>query len=67
MKVITNNDYIQIECPHCGSTLGIYRSDIHVVEMCSDYVICDVCGGSFNIPSSKIPSHWRYELYKDFD
>lgn len=69
MRVLKNNDIIQVTCPGCRSELGVEITDVHVNEMChhgtGQWVCCSQCGTTIDIPFADIPSHWRATLFAD--
>jgi hypothetical protein len=64
MRVLKNNDYLEIECPHCKSELAVFAKDIRCPEIHGGpSVICCVCRHSIPIKFSRIPNAWMSIVY----
>jgi len=66
MKVIDNNNYIEVICPHCNSKLGVHKEDIRYNEIphrCSEFEVeCGACGNTVGIEPEKVPSSWKDDI-----
>jgi sialic acid synthase SpsE len=62
MKILDNNNYIEVTCTHCNSKLGVHKEDIRYNEIphnCSEFeAICGACGGTVGIETGEIPPSW---------
>ena len=62
MKVIQNNDTIEVTCPGCKSVLGVGVDDIRYIEMAHHgsqfQSSCVLCGHNLDISSGKVPRRW---------
>lgn len=69
MKIIHNNNYIEVECNHCRSILAVVLQDITYTEMAhhgSPYTAeCGACNRTLNITSKRIPKTWIAALDDD--
>ncbi len=66
MKILDNNNYIEVRCNHCQSALGIHYPDIHYQEMAhhgSPYTTkCAACQRITDIPPRLVPQRWKAAL-----
>lgn len=72
MRVITNNDVIEVTCSRCGSELAaeihdIQHTDIGHGRAEMQWVNCCVCGREVCVPLKQIPVHWRSYIFADDD
>ena len=62
MKVLENNDTIEVECPHCKSKLGIHVGDVRYNEIAHHSstfeVSCGACGRPAGIKQEQLPARW---------
>ncbi len=70
MRVLENNNYIEIICVRCGSKLAVNVEDIKYHEIhhhCSAefYVCCGACGRRTGVDSSRIPKTWIRKIISD--
>jgi hypothetical protein len=68
VKIIKNNNYIEIVCEHCKSELGIVLSDIRWFEFTGPpTVTCKACDNRTTVLESILPSSWRSAIFADCD
>ncbi|HWP61377.1 MAG TPA: hypothetical protein VN495_02140 [Candidatus Paceibacterota bacterium] len=69
MKVLENNNFIRVTCPHCTSKLGVHLKDIHYNEMAHHSpefsATCGACKGMVPVPGSVIPASWMRTIVGD--
>jgi len=69
MKVLDNNNYIEVVCQHCRSKLGVHLEDIRYNEIphnCAEFeVTCGACGHSVGITGTLIPAMWMRSIVPD--
>ena len=64
MRVLQNNDYIEMECPKCKSDLAVFAKDIRCPELHGGpSVICCVCSRVIPMRFSDIPKRWMPIVY----
>ena len=62
MRIVVNNNTVEVTCQHCKSVLAICVTDIRDTMELVTYVVCAACNTVVPVPLSKIPKHWRGEL-----
>lgn len=62
MRVIRNNDEIEIKCHNCKSVLGVVAEDISDVEFVGTTAKCPVCGVEMKIAMKHIPKRWHSKI-----
>lgn len=66
MRVLANNDYVEVVCPHCKSKLGAHKGDVREngnTHAQTDFELtCGVCGKTVEIPNSVIPNSWAISI-----
>jgi len=67
MRILENNDIIEIRCPGCISLLGVEKEDITDVFGHGTYIHCIACGKRIDLSSSDIPKRWWPDVYSDYD
>jgi hypothetical protein len=69
MKVLDNNNYIEVGCPHCKSKLGVHVGDIRYNEMGHHgsvfKITCEACGRPVDLNQSQIPASWISTIVPD--
>jgi len=70
VRVIENNDVIEVTCSRCGSKLVVECEDVQTTDIGHghshmQWANCCQCGKEIGIPLEKIPSHWRAYLFVD--
>lgn len=62
MKVLENNNFIEVTCSHCHSKLGVHLADIRYHEIAHRTppftASCGACGGTVGVPEASIPRSW---------
>ena len=62
MRIILNNNTIEVTCQHCKSVLAVCVGDIKDTMGVGTHVVCAACQTIVPVPAGKIPKHWRNEL-----
>ena len=66
MRVLVNNDIIEVACSGCKSVLGVEVDDVMENDMSGRiWVNCMVCGVSIDVPLENIPKHWLCQIFED--
>ncbi len=65
MRVIENNDFIEVTCPHCKSKLAVHCEDIIDNDVGPLTIKCGVCGRTIETNAGQIPNHWKSIIFKD--
>lgn len=69
MRVLENNNYIEVSCPHCKSKLGVHVGDIRhneIAHRCPAFeVACGACGRSVGLKREQIPANWISTIIPD--
>jgi len=62
MRIIKNNNSIEITCKYCDSILAITKEDILDYEISGIHVECAACGRLTQILTSSIPKDWWNDI-----
>lgn len=69
MKVLENKNYIEVECQHCHSKLGVHMDDIHYNDVPHRSPMfsaaCGACGDLTEVKSAQIPAAWMRSIVGD--
>jgi RNase P subunit RPR2 len=64
MRILQNNDYIQVRCPKCNSLLGVNAGDLSPGGHTGQEIMCTcaACRWHIQIPFASIPKRWVTQL-----
>ncbi len=66
MKILKNNVFIDITCPHCTSELRVYEKDIDVNHHFGHgiyiHIYCAACGEKIPLTIAQLRPEWKHLL-----
>ena len=68
MRIVENNDVIELTCQGCGSVLESECDDVETCDIghghASEFwVHCAVCGKEIAFPRDSIPNRWLSDIF----
>jgi len=62
MRILENNNFIEVVCTHCHSKLGVHAKDIRsndIIHNCTPFeTTCEACGRTTEVNEAIIPRAW---------
>lgn len=69
MKVLENNNFIEVVCGFCHSKLGVYVEDIRyndIAHNCPPFeATCGACGRATEVKEALIPRAWMPAIVQE--